>query len=132
MADDMSESMDEVLGDEGQAVTERRRTDRRNGGDRRGGGDRRREGPTDYCGPERRSGCGRRNTAEGRLGGISSRRKEDREAFQERIENGELTLEEVEFIRAIDRYKRKYDRPFPTWSEILLIVKQLGYTKEAL
>jgi len=36
-----------------------------------------------------------------------------------------------EFISAIDEYKRKQGRPFPTWTEILGIVKQLGYRKPA-
>jgi hypothetical protein len=124
MADDLTQSMEEVLKD--QRHGERRKSERREGTDRRKGG------PSDYCGPERRSGLDRRASPDRRLGGISGRRQEDRKAFEERIENGELTLEEVEFIRAIDRYKRKFNRPFPTWSEILWIVKDLGYTKDSL
>ncbi|HOI55118.1 MAG TPA: hypothetical protein PLP01_07700 [Phycisphaerae bacterium] len=120
----MSDDLIETLGQQA-------RRERRNESDRRTGEDRRKGGPSDYCGPERRQGD-RRVTAERRLGGIAGRREEDRKAFEERIENGELTLEEVEFIRAIDRYKRKYSRPFPTWSEILLIVKELGYTKDSI
>lgn len=104
----------------------------RRAGERRDGPDRRQVGPSDYCGPERRQGADRRHSPERRLGGIAGRREEDRKVFTERIENGELTLEEVEFIRAIDRYKRKFDRPFPSWSEVLLILKQLGYTKDSI
>lgn len=111
------------------AESERRE---RRQGDRRDGPDRRLGGPSDYCGPERRQGSDRRNSPERRLGGIAGRREEDRKAFTDRIDNGELTLEEVEFIRAIDRYKRRYERPFPSWSEVLLILKQLGYTKDSL
>lgn len=37
----------------------------------------------------------------------------------------------LEFITAIDTYKRDHSRPFPTWSEILDIVKELGYSKSA-
>jgi len=125
MADDLSDSIEQVLHD-------RRATKDRREGERRRGADRRRSGPTDYCGPERRTQGDRRRSPERRLGGIAGRRQEDRKAFEERIENGELTLEEVEFVRAIDRYKRKYDRPFPTWSEVLLVIKQLGYTKDSL
>jgi hypothetical protein len=40
-----------------------------------------------------------------------------------------LTAEELEFIRAIDSYKRKHNRPFPTWSEVLRVLKDLGYQK---
>jgi hypothetical protein len=103
----------------------------RRGAERRGP-DRRKAGPSDYCGTERRIGKDRRRSPERRLGGISGRREEDRKAFEARVEGGELTLEEVEFIRAIDRYKRKFNRPFPTWSEVLLVIKQLGYTKDSL
>jgi len=35
----------------------------------------------------------------------------------------------LEFIAAIDRFKLEHGRPFPSWSEILLIVRQLGYTR---
>ena len=37
----------------------------------------------------------------------------------------------IEFITAIDDYKRKHGRPFPSWSEILEIVKGLGYQRSA-
>jgi hypothetical protein len=35
----------------------------------------------------------------------------------------------IELITAVDEYKRKHQRPFPSWSEILDIVKALGYAK---
>jgi hypothetical protein len=38
---------------------------------------------------------------------------------------------EVEFMRAMDDYKRKSGRPFPTWSEVLEVVRSLGYRKVA-
>jgi hypothetical protein len=37
--------------------------------------------------------------------------------------------DEVEFMRAMDMYKRLNRRPFPTWSEVLEIVRALGYRK---
>ncbi len=133
MSDDLAETLDSTVGK--RERRERRQGARRSGQDSRRG-QRRKEGPTDYCGQEQRKAerrkRRRRTTAERRLGGIAGKRAEDRQAFEKRIENGELTLEEVEFIRAIDRYKRKYERPFPSWSEILLIVKELGYTKDAI
>ena len=133
MSDDLADTLESTVG-------HRQRRARRHGPRRRGQENRQhprpKNAPTDYCHhaprqDERRTRL-RRTTAERRLGGIAGKRAEDRQAFEERIENGELTLEEVEFIRAIDRYKRKYDRPFPSWSEILLIVKELGYTKDAI
>jgi hypothetical protein len=35
----------------------------------------------------------------------------------------------MEFITAIDTYKRTHGKPFPSWSEILDIVKSLGYSR---
>ena len=41
----------------------------------------------------------------------------------------EMPPDVLEFITAIDEYKRVHQRPFPTWSEVLDIVKELGYEK---
>ena len=41
-----------------------------------------------------------------------------------------MSAEVIEFITAIDEYKRLNQRPFPNWSEILEIVKALGYERE--
>ena len=43
----------------------------------------------------------------------------------------EVTEEVLEFIRALDDYKREKNRPFPTWSEVLEVVRRLGYRKTA-
>ncbi|HLW67830.1 MAG TPA: hypothetical protein VKS79_21105 [Gemmataceae bacterium] len=44
--------------------------------------------------------------------------------------NGDgFTDEEVEFLKAMERYKREHHRPFPTWREVLLVVESLGYRK---
>lgn len=39
--------------------------------------------------------------------------------------------DETEFMKAIEQYKRENRRPFPTWSEVLEIVRALGYRKVA-
>ncbi len=39
--------------------------------------------------------------------------------------------EEIEFMQAIERYKRTSGRMFPTCSEVLEVVRSLGYTKQA-
>lgn len=39
--------------------------------------------------------------------------------------------EEVEFMRAMDDYKRRSGRQFPTWSEVLEVFHSLGYRKVA-
>jgi hypothetical protein len=37
--------------------------------------------------------------------------------------------DEVEFMQALDHYKRTSGRMFPTCSEILEVVRSLGYAK---
>lgn len=69
---------------------------------------------------DRRSGLDRRR-------GPGRRRSEDRRSAEE----GEMTDEQFEFILAVDQYKRINHRPFPTWTEVLDVVKALGYRKVA-
>ena len=47
------------------------------------------------------------------------------------VSPSELSSDVMEFINAIDKYKRLNRRPFPSWSEIFEIVKALGYHKSA-
>jgi hypothetical protein len=42
-----------------------------------------------------------------------------------------MTDEQFELVMAVDTYKRLNNRPFPTWTEVLEVVKQLGYRKVA-
>jgi hypothetical protein len=37
---------------------------------------------------------------------------------------------ELEVMLAIEEYKKRSGRLFPTWSEILEVIKSLGYTKD--
>lgn len=39
--------------------------------------------------------------------------------------------EQVEFMKAMDLYKRRSGRQFPTWSEVLEVLQNLGYRKVA-
>ncbi len=87
--------------------TDRRQNDRRTGEDRRSGVD-------------RRSGLDRRR-------GPGIRRSEDRRLAEE----GQMSDDQFEFLMAVEEYKRINQRPFPTWTEILEIVKLLGYRKVA-
>lgn len=41
----------------------------------------------------------------------------------------DYTAEEIEFMRALDEYKRSSGRMFPTCSEILEVLRKLGYEK---
>lgn len=42
-----------------------------------------------------------------------------------------MNEEQLEFLKAIDEYKRVNSRPFPTWTEVLDVVLYLGYRKVA-
>ena len=37
--------------------------------------------------------------------------------------------EEIDFMKAMDLYKRSNRRPFPTWSEVLEVLRSMGYRK---
>ena len=41
----------------------------------------------------------------------------------------DYTDQEVEFMNALDEYKRKSGRMFPTCSEVLEVIRSLGYIK---
>lgn len=41
----------------------------------------------------------------------------------------EVDTEVLEFIAAIDRFKQQHSRPFPSWSEVLMVVRELGYRR---
>ena len=40
-----------------------------------------------------------------------------------------LNQEELEFVRAIEQYKKKNDKLFLSWTEVLSVVKAQGYTR---
>jgi hypothetical protein len=43
----------------------------------------------------------------------------------------DYTIDEIEFMNALDEYKRRSGRMFPTCSEVLEVVRGLGYEKRA-
>lgn len=45
------------------------------------------------------------------------------------LEERPYTAEEIEFMMALDAYKRRHQRPHPTWSEVLAVARSLGYRK---
>ena len=40
-----------------------------------------------------------------------------------------MTAEQFEFVMAIETYKKVNKRLFPTWTEVLEVISQLGYKK---
>ncbi|HEX3314322.1 MAG TPA: hypothetical protein VHR72_05485 [Gemmataceae bacterium] len=45
------------------------------------------------------------------------------------LERGVMSDEESEFLRAINEYKVRNNRPFPAYTELLTIIKHLGYRR---
>jgi hypothetical protein len=43
----------------------------------------------------------------------------------------DYTPDQVDFMKAMDLYKRRSGRQFPTWSEVLEVLENLGYRKVA-
>jgi hypothetical protein len=82
---------------------------------------------------ERRDGQDRRGSVVDRRLGLERRRGPGRRRSDERksAEEGQMSDEQFEFLMAIDEYKRKNARPFPTWTEVLEVIKALGYRKVA-
>lgn len=95
--------------------------------DRRTGLDRRQQTAeqSGYTGSERRSGTDRRDTGLERRRGPGRRRSDDRKAAEE----GEMTAEQFEFVMAVEMYKKVNKRMYPTWTEVLEVIRQLGYRK---
>ncbi len=82
---------------------------------------------------ERRSGKKRRQNVIDRRLELNRRRGPGRRRSDERkaAEEGQMSDEQFEFLMVIDEYKRKNARPFPTWTEVLEVIKALGYRKVA-
>jgi hypothetical protein len=95
------------------------------GFDRRAGEDRRKQTAAEsgYAGPERRTAD--RRTGLERRRGAGIRREDDRRSAEE----GEMNPNQFEFVMAVEAYKKVNKKLFPTWTEILEIVEQLGYRK---
>ncbi len=75
----------------------------------------------------------RRKQVVDRRVGFDRRRGPGRRLSEERkaAEQGQMTDEQFDFLMAIDRYKRENSRPFPSWTEVLEVIKALGYRKVA-
>jgi hypothetical protein len=65
-----------------------------------------------YTGLERRRGVGRR---------LSD--------FNKSAEEGNLTTEQFLFIMAIENFKKANGKLYPTWTDVLEVVRLLGYRK---
>lgn len=52
-------------------------------------------------------------------------------SYEEILPGAAYADDEVEFMMAMERYKREANRPFPCWHEVLRVAKALGYRKVA-
>ncbi|MCK4873582.1 MAG: hypothetical protein KAS72_12745 [Phycisphaerales bacterium] len=86
--------------------------DRRDVVDRRMGLDRRECAAVAPTGLEQRRGPGRRRTD-----------------FSRAAEEGEMTQEQFLFIMAVDAFKRVNGKSFPSWTDVLEVIRRLGYRK---
>lgn len=61
---------------------------------------------------------------------VSSRRKvERRRQIDPTTCERDYNDEEIDFMKAMDDYKRQSGRQFPTWSEVLEVLRSIGYRK---
>ena len=66
-----------------------------------------------------------RRGGERKKGEVGERRRQVDPTTCER----EYTDDEIDFMKAMDQYKRDNRRPFPTWSEVLEVLFSLGYRR---
>jgi hypothetical protein len=81
---------------------------------------------------DRRSGLDRRDNPDLRTSsGLERRRGPGRRRtdFARAAEEGELTREQFNFVAAIDAFKRANAKTFPTWTDVLEVVRLMGYRK---
>lgn len=74
--------------------------------------DKRKKDDPGYTGLERRRGAGRRLSEFGRS-----------------AEEGDLTPEQFLFVMAIEEFKRGNQKTYPSWTDVLEVVRLLGYRK---
>lgn len=86
--------------------------DRRLGLDRRQVAARLRRDEEDATGLERRRGPGRR-----------------RSDFTKAAEEGEMSHEQFLFLMAVEAFKKSNNKMYPTWTDILEVIRMLGYRK---
>lgn len=106
-----------------------------------GAGESPKRGPDRRCGKDRRTD--RRDAPQGKERRLAERRTgldrrrphlhydtlKPHPRPERNINDYPLSTDEVEFINAINDYKSKFNRPFPTWSEILHVLRTLGYIR---
>lgn len=94
--------------------------------------------PEDTCFYERRTGLDRRHEAEAAKDEKAEdrqpperRRKDRRRRVDPTTFEKQYTPEELDFMNAMQRFKVRTGKPFPTYGEVLTVALGLGYRKAA-
>jgi hypothetical protein len=80
---------------------------------------------------DRRSGFDRRDLSTPSQGDLDRRRGPGRRRtdFLRAAEEGEMNQEQFMFLVAINAFKESNGRTFPTWTDVLEVIRKLGYRK---
>jgi hypothetical protein len=80
---------------------------------------------------DRRTGIDRRDLQAASPTNLERRRGPGRRLsdFVKAAEEGEMTQEQFLFLLAIDAFKRVNGKSFPNWTDVLEVVRKLGYRK---
>jgi hypothetical protein len=82
---------------------------------------------------DRRTGLDRRAILAADGGGTNLERRRGpgrrRTDFMRAAEEGEMTDEQFLFVMAIDAFKRVNGKTFPSWTDVLEVIRKLGYRK---
>ncbi len=87
--------------------------------------------PREGCVVDRRLGLDRRDLEAASPTNLERRRGPGRRLsdFVRDAEEGEMNKEQFMFLMAIDAFKRSNGKSFPTWTDVLEVVRKLGYRK---
>lgn len=79
-----------------------------------------------YTGPDRR-----KNVVDTRASGLERRRGPGRRLtdFVKSAEEGEMNAEQFLFLKAIETFKAANNKHYPNWTDVLEVVRLLGYRK---
>ena len=80
---------------------------------------------------DRRTGIDRRQFETASPPNLERRRGPGRRLsdFVRDAEEGEMSKEQFMFLMAIDAFKRSNGKSFPTWTDVLEVIRKLGYRK---
>lgn len=92
-----------------------------------------RGGPAESPRGEQRRGPDRRKVDLGSPTGLERRRGPGRRLsdFIKAAEEGEMTQEQFLFLMAIDAFKKANGKVYPSWTDVLEVIRLLGYRKTA-